>query len=189
MHTFYNISSIKAATNLSSADIIATGSLITAFFSLVVAFFSFVITIVQAYITRRHNKLSVRPLIEVNTIKRRNEPVSIFLINHGLGTAIINEVYFILDNKYYRICSHNEVDIFFDELNRHKQPDDLIEVSTVIPPSNLGPDSEMQLLSFCNSIDDEDKFSLYSKLVDRINIKVKYKCLYNEEYTSYRYES
>lgn len=82
---------------LQPADIIAT-------VSLAVAVLALIFTAWQAWITRRHSRLSVKPLLSWGTHKTLTaatfEIVSI-LTNKGLGPAIVVDRYFTLDGKRY----------------------------------------------------------------------------------------
>lgn len=82
---------------MTTSDIIATCSVIVA----VLAFFA---TAWQAWLSHRHNRLSVRPLL-VWRISRRNDPTSAGIAysvkNLGLGPAIIRDRYFTKNGERF----------------------------------------------------------------------------------------
>lgn len=82
---------------MTPSDIIATCSVL-------VAVFAFVETAWQAWLSHRHNRLSVRPLL-VWHINRRDDPkragITYSIKNLGLGPAVIRERYFTKDGERF----------------------------------------------------------------------------------------
>lgn len=81
-----------------------TPSDIIAICSVLVAVFAFVATAWQAWLSHRHNRLSVRPLL-VWHIDRHNDPkhagITYSVKNLGLGPAVIRERYFTKDGERF----------------------------------------------------------------------------------------
>jgi hypothetical protein len=86
---------------MSSSDVIAIASVIVA----TLAFFT---TVWQSWLTHRHSRLSVRPLLAWHTnrtLKSDAFEVVTILSNKGLGPAIVKERYFTLDGQHYKTPS------------------------------------------------------------------------------------
>ncbi|RWZ88170.1 MAG: hypothetical protein EO766_09265 [Hydrotalea sp. AMD] len=71
-------------TEMTNADKIA-------FSSLIVAWLSFILTIVTIFQTRKHNRNSLKPIINVNPFDYSN-CILIELVNEGVGSAIIKKI-------------------------------------------------------------------------------------------------
>ncbi len=67
---------------------------------ILIAILAFVLSIVQTRIQQKHNKLSVRPL--VNTlVDQMDTTMSVYIINKGVGPALVKDVNFFFEGKKY----------------------------------------------------------------------------------------
>src|SRR5688572_25280527 len=75
---------------------------VTAMSAVFIALLALTVTIWQAALTRRHNRLSVRPHLRIDWLvsdEGTDEKVSVVLSNNGLGPAIIKRFQWKIDGK------------------------------------------------------------------------------------------
>jgi hypothetical protein len=75
----------------------SVSELIVGITSTVIALVALAIAIWQGYVMRKHNKLSVRPLLRLDRVSI-GKTQSISLINSGIGPAIINKFDVLVDD-------------------------------------------------------------------------------------------
>jgi len=73
--------------------------LVIAIAGLIIALAAAITTIWQGVLTRRHNRLSVKPMIRIDRNSITGQPFNITLKNTGVGPAIIKSIQFIVDGK------------------------------------------------------------------------------------------
>jgi len=67
------------------------------------------ISIWQGYLMRRHNRISVKPLLAFQqNYKKVSESCGLVLVNQGLGTAIINDIRVYVNNDYIGLLDSND---------------------------------------------------------------------------------
>ena len=62
-----------------------------------IAFSVAVVTIWQGFLMRRHNRLSVRPMLRIDRYTVLGEKVGISIRNTGVGPAIIKSIEYVID--------------------------------------------------------------------------------------------
>lgn len=67
---------------------------------ILIALLAFVVSVLQTQIQHHHNKLSVRPILNAN-IDQIDSTMTAYIINKGVGPAIIQEVSFTYEGKVY----------------------------------------------------------------------------------------
>lgn len=161
-----------------------TNSEITALSSICIAFFAFIVAVIQGYITRKHNVLSLRPMVEFSNKIVLARDISLCLVNHGVGPAIITSIYYLIDNNKYELTGGND---FKDLINRMELPESKFELecnlsihNTVIPAAG-----ESVLLKFKNiSSAQLSKTELNKEILRSLpEFLINYKCVYNKKYT------
>ena len=160
---------VKAQIELAASDVIAICSL-------VIAFFSFAITIWQGWVLRRHNRLSVKPLLDFNR-NVRPDKILISLKNHGVGVAVINSIH---------ITNNEETDYFgrdsLEGLAKKYSTGDLYyEFIQAEPGTALAAGDEVRLLmvNLQNASAEERKALAY--MLGESRIHVKYESIYGEK--------
>jgi hypothetical protein len=68
-----------------------------AIIGLIIALGAALTTIWQGFLTRRHNRLSVTPILRIDRNRIPGEPYSIVLRNNGVGPAIIRSIKYLVD--------------------------------------------------------------------------------------------
>ena len=79
----------------------AIDSEIMAICAVIIALSALFVAVLQGYLARKHNRLSVKPHLEVIRNSFPSEPVSIVLKNHGTGPAIIKKIRVYVDKEAY----------------------------------------------------------------------------------------
>jgi len=93
--------------------------------TIVIACVAVGISVWQGYVTRRHNKLSVKPILEIHTsLSKDNTPMGVSVENCGFGPAIINDFIVILDGKPTKVNNKKKAEniykkahLFSNQLN------------------------------------------------------------------------
>jgi hypothetical protein len=149
----------------------------------VIAFSALGLAMWQGYIARRHNKLSVRPYLTFSSKFLDEEPhFTVDIKNNGLGTAIITDYKVILDGvtqkdtgKSYviEVCRKLQIPDRFSSAGRY------FEVGCSISAG----ESQNVIKIVLNKGAFLDREIAYKEL-ERVQFKIKYKCLYGVAYES-----
>ena len=139
---------------------------IQSYLAVFLAIFAVVISIWQGYEQRRHNRLSVKPILTFDGITSNNRRM-IRLSNDGLGPAIIKRFRIIEDGKIYDAADGNPWNklSFFSSLNY----------------------SEMYYFDDGATIKPEDTYHLLSWEIDTthllgIELWIEYESIYEERF-------
>lgn len=146
--------------------------------STVIAVMAFVISIWTAWTQRQHNKLSVRPLPEIQ-LRDMNGHIRIKLINNGTGPLIINKLEVLNKNK---VVGRALIDLmplgggwsFF---------------VAAIDGRSVAPNGEITLLDFeydPNNIAELDFATLTREALCGLNIDISYKSIYGNTLPRYK---
>ena len=158
--------------NLSNSEIVAVSSMAIALLALVAAFW-------QAHISRRHNRLSVRPFIEHYQERIPGEHISVSIVNHGIGPAVLEKVYFTISPNTQRL----DIDELLDKIVLTMKPTKGAWESgtflgkTMFPPGKITTVVKLEL-----TLEDDENFMIISKILDDTSIHVVYRSIYNEVY-------
>lgn len=163
--------------NFTSGEIIAFSSLIIALLALVTTFW-------QAYLSRKHNILSVKPHIAINTVTITSEAPRILILNNGAGTAFISSINLEYNDQSYSFNSKASIGLLLESIGVYEN--DLYRYLYISDELSLTPNSNIELLAFPVSKYDLD-FANNKSIIDKIrkfNIKIEYSCIYNNNYIS-----
>ena len=61
------------------------------------------LSVISLMFTRKHNRLSVRPHLRIDFCRKRPNDCKIIICNHGLGPAIIEDIYLYSVNTQSKI--------------------------------------------------------------------------------------
>lgn len=165
--------------NMTSSDIIATCSLVVAALALIATFW-------QGWLTHRHNRLSVRPLL-VWHIDRRNCKGSCsitFLVkNLGIGPAVIKDRYFTKDNSRFNPnISTDEVGEFLKYAIKDKIKYELKRYGLPGKGSAIPSQVEFVVAEIDFPELPGDKFWSVNHLLGGIDFRVDYESMYKEPF-------
>lgn len=158
---------------MESGDFIAISAAIIALASLYVS-------VEQSRLTRLHNKLSVRPYLCIYRKQFLNQPVEYILENHGLGPAIINGFSVLVDDHEVDPENDNPLLCALDLLTLSRD-----DVGGNLPgkPEPLIAGEAITLLKFRKSPNDPGCYQALMDKLPRLQFKISYQSMYNENFT------
>ncbi|MCA3903792.1 hypothetical protein JKP31_21220 [Vibrio vulnificus] len=168
-------SEVKASTtelllNLEASDVIALSSLAIA----VLAFF---VTVWQSILARKHNRLSVRPFVEVLGDFSFNNPISVKIVNHGVGPAIIKSISAEIDGYRIPLSKADDYQRLISDLH---YPEHSMRMFLLDSQLVLGVGTEQEIICFPGSEQDEEyRQAVLTKLPYLI---FEYECLYGGKF-------
>lgn len=159
---------------LSSSDKIATAAAL-------IALFAFLVAIWQAYISRKHNRLSVKPKLDLYTLCIDSEPIKIQLMNYGLGPAVISDITYEIGGKKYR---SDKTETLMEFTDIFKKPIDVgvITYYTIHDQTIINANNSVDLLIFENSHTNKQYISDICNKLNDLTIYASYSCMYGDEY-------
>ena len=155
---------------ITSSDVIAISSAVIALCALIT-------TIWQGVVSRRHNRMSVKPVLDFDREVRPKEMFSISLKNHGVGVAIIQSIRIENNGKRLPFGADAVNEIAKD------YPISLpsFEFSEIDPRTALSAGAEVLLFSVkLHGVNDDDRSALL-KMFNESRIHVRYESVYKEE--------
>ena len=167
-HQISSAVTVAPALSFSSSDYIAICAGIIA----ICALFA---TLYQAYLSRVHNRLSVKPHLVATKVFFIGQPASISINNHGLGPAIITNLSLCYEDKVYQLNNDDSFKSFLDIFN--------VEAEMFIYDNDtaIGAGCEYLLLKHKEPLTFEMHQSL-ARSWDKVKVKGKYKSIYDIEY-------
>ena len=145
--------------------------------AIIIALASIFISIWEGIEIRKHNRLSVRPKLEISYNVAQNN-FGYELINNGLGPAIIVEKKLFVDNKEIKASGFSGYDDFFEVLNLK---DRLVMHGATGSGTTIRP-SENENIFIFKFVENEDKERLISQIYNRVRIEISYKSMYDESF-------
>ena len=136
----------------------------------------------QVVATRRHNRLSVRPHIEV-TPNRTLDTLGRFAVtlrNNGLGPAIIESYEVTLDDKPIPLAESSVAEGMIAGLI--KKPLQQFSYFRILSNMAIAKDQEVVLLSITFGILSREEYDATIKLLDRLGARIKYRSMYREPF-------
>ena len=130
------------------------------FAALVVAVCALVVTVWQGVVTRKHNRLSVTPVL---TLYRREIDGIITVKNNGIGPALIisQEVYFrgepLEEESFQKAIPH------------------FIDSGHLLPGAAIAPGDEVMLFKSAAYVDGS-----HMEVLQELRFRITYKSIYNE---------
>ena len=161
-----------------------TPSEITSVCAVIIAIAALSTSIWQAFLTRKHNRLSVTPSITTTSTVVAGEPVSCIFENHGVGPATIMSVKLSYGNNNFEIKNYEDFKSFFRSVNINLDDDIAHTVTATMSPATLAPGKSITFFNFPDSGDDPELYSSLLKTMDTLEIELTYKCIYGVSYTS-----
>lgn len=146
--------------------------------SAIIAVCAIILTMVQAWITRRHNRLSVRPCLAQESHKSVSPQfgeLTVRLVNKGIGPAIIDEFTVFLDGKPSE--ANEAVGNVLGDLKGTKT------VSTMGLGSAISAGESKIILALQFPISSADDVEQVMAKVNKLDLRVTYRSMYKEKFT------
>lgn len=147
--------------------------------SAVVAVCALAVTVWEGFQARKHNKLSVRPLLtsaENSDITRRGMFFSWELINAGLGPAIIKDFIVLFNGK--EVSRNNREELIAFLKKKTKKYGDL-KVFTFRVDSSMVANEKCEILSFTYNPDQDISF------IEKLDLRINYQSIYKDKTFTY----
>ncbi|WP_394146559.1 hypothetical protein [Vibrio atypicus] len=148
--------------------------------SITIAICAIVVAVSQTYLTRKHNRLSVRPSLHFDIMHSKSE-FRISVKNKGLGPAII---------KNFRVLFNGEelVGSIFEIAN---EISDELEIAHFAPKvympgeeQSLLPNEELHILRIPDLVSDSEELARVREALDYLDLQINYLSIYGERYSS-----
>ncbi|SUP49790.1 Uncharacterised protein [Vibrio metschnikovii] len=163
-----------------------TNSDVIAFSSVFIALIALVVAIIQGVVARKHNVLTLKPVLFFESMLSPRDGVSINFRNHGQGPAFVEAVYYKFNGQKYPISSPSSYDDLVKTMGALRLKDVEfsimcnLSISSVVVPSQ----GEAVFLQFFNydstPILDEEK---NRKIIESLpEFEIYYKCSYGKKY-------
>jgi len=145
--------------------------------SAVIALAALGATIWQGFLTRRHNRLSVTPLLKLDRVVAHNKEIAVILKNTGVGPAIIQTYDIKVDGNLIQGRGIARMRAALDSLGLENYS---FEIYTPFSDEALAVgESTTLFISSPNSTDGERK--QIRAVVPRIQFIIRYKSIYGDE--------
>jgi hypothetical protein len=154
---------------LSNSEIIALSSVTIALLALITTFW-------QAHISRRHNRLSIRPFVVEYQERFPGEHISVSIVNRGIGPALVEECYFTIPPNSQKL----DIDGLIDKIVLQMKCKVPVDSETFSGKTMLPPGKITSVIKFELTSKDDENFRIISKILDDVSIHIVYRSLYKE---------
>jgi len=151
---------------------------ITAIGTVVIAVAALIVSIWENVAARKHNRLSVRPLLRVDCLGERQGPLSVTLVNSGVGPAIVESFTAKLNGETIPSSELHPVDCALKRLG--VAPEDYIYF-TPWPGEAVSAGEKLTLLTFPKTAEDRVAADRMKDLLPKICLRIVYKSIYDEK--------
>jgi hypothetical protein len=148
-------------------------SVVVAICATVIAVLSLIVSIHEARATRRHNRISVRPFLELRVGLSQGSKAGLQLINSGLGPAAITGTLLVLDDEPLGEFSEASINVLRGKLSA--RPAAVTFRKTILPT-----DYNQFLLSI-EPYDKTEHAEFADLLRHRLSLEIYYESLYGGE--------
>jgi hypothetical protein len=150
-------------------------STVTAVAATAIASASFAVSISEARTTRRHNRHSVAPVLELWTQRRQSGTTGLRLCNYGLGPAVVTGTAVALDGVELGGWTRPVVDGLRGGLAEWPH------ALTINPGHHVIPAGAERFLMYVTAYDPARHRDLWQLLTTRLTLRVTYDSLYGGE--------
>jgi hypothetical protein len=153
--------------------------MVTTWVSLIVAVIALVFTIYQAILSRKHNRLSVRPSMTIWTHSEKNDhqgSLKVDLLNTGLGPAVIKKCVILYDGKPVTGDLHDFAESQLKAIGPH------IKLLAGAPREYAMPANENRtLIEIIFPMENAQTSELYKNFLNRFDLICEYQSVYGEK--------
>ena len=159
--------------HLTPADVIAIAAVFIAVLSMAGTFW-------QAVLTRRHNRLSVRPQLDYVASHYPDKPISLTIVNNGLGTAVVKRMRISFQGEDCPLLNTDMPKRIIDEL---MQRDLRANVTVLGPNSPIAAGGNLAVVIFPNSIGNVAIHNRAVEFMHAVGLIVDYESMYGDAFT------
>ena len=136
-------------------------------------------TIWQGLLTRRHNRLSVKPLLRIDKITVMGQKASIILANRGVGPATISSVKFLVDGI---VIEQSKIKTGFSALKKMGLDSQKYKIFEILHQESFSAGEQMALFESHDKIINEIEGLMIEKSFDRLSMEIEYESIYEEKF-------
>jgi len=153
---------------------------VTAICSVFIAVCALIVSIWQGSATRRHNKLSVKPYINIRvSISKHADFMGIQIENNGIGPAVIRKCIVFVDGKPTQIDSFGS----WEKVGKAAGIfDKKISFRTFPEGTVLKEGQALDLISYPKQNWTDKGRTIVEKALSRIRVKIEYDSLYGDKF-------
>jgi hypothetical protein len=145
--------------------------------AIVIALASVGVSVWEGYETRLHNRLSVRPKIEIIGDVEQT-CFGLAILNNGLGPAVIRDNNILLDGKPFDRRGLGGLDVLLDSLGLPGR----LAAKGVLDAGTTVPSGDRENLFFLNRQATDDLAAIIDKIEKRVRIEIHYTSMYGERF-------
>ena len=145
--------------------------------AIVIAVVSIVISVWEGIETRKHNRLSVMPKLEI-TYKRSGDHFGYIVTNNGLGPAIIISKKILVDGQEINYSGFSGIEDFLEKLDLQ---DKFVKQGVIDPGYTIRSGDHVQIVLFTlTGVQNAEE--LLMNVHNRVSIEIQYKSMYGDTY-------
>lgn len=150
--------------------------------SAVIALIALFSTLYSNAVQRKHNVLSLKPILDINCTAYPSQPLRFDVKNSGVGPAIIRHIYVVIDGVRYESRSVEDYARIMKQLGPEIGGS---EFRCYVTHGNgaLRPGESIELLAFTESNQNAKMQALFASAVPRIGIEIDYECVYERRHS------
>lgn len=154
----------------------------------VIAVCALFLTTYQAAMTRRHNRLTVKP--HLTTVMHRHIPpespsmitVTATLANRGLGPAIIREYEVLIDGKPEKADQHWALFKPMQRVFNGKLVERGTRIGWIRKGAVLGKDDKFECATLFLDMSDPADLAILEQNINRLQLRIQYESAYGEKF-------
>lgn len=158
-------------TNMEISDIIA-------FNAVIIAALAFFLTFYSIRIQKKHNEISVRPFLNIDT---NDEPISFTIVNRGLGPAIINSFEIMFNKKIKTISNTKDLADVLNEVWGDDPKNFTINSKIPAGKAVLNVGECFQLFAIVPNSPNQKEITNIVKNISEMLIIINYECFYGNK--------
>lgn len=154
-------------------------SLITAWSAIIISLFALAVTWWQTCVTRKHNKLSVRPLLVTSDHEKTNGNTGHFMFeleNCGVGPAIIRNFILLDGDKEIARNNRKAYNEFLTKVIKENAKTSSLMVSSFAPGGALPAGTKHLLLDIIYDIKNSN-----TSFAQQLNLTIEYESIYEDK--------
>lgn len=144
------------------------------------------LTIYQAWLSRQHNRLSVKPHLVWDTQRNWTDAgltLHLHIKNNGIGPAIIKDIQFFVDKRRFGLRQIDPVEQVADQLLKGTRNYQVQAQSLPGIGSSMPSQATIEIARIFLPGMKKQNEQAFIELLSRGDIKVKYECLYGRSFT------
>ena len=153
-----------------------------AFASAVVALCALVTSIWQGFVTRRHARLSSKPIIETELNSHVDGGIKIF--NCGLGPAVVTRIVATIGDRSFNLCSQAALAPLIETLIPDLKTRLLIQTYVIQPHSTIGVNGEVAIIKIVGGAMTHELSNHLARTFRTMRLEVAYKSIYGEAFVT-----